>query len=343
LRRCFVFKHLLLSLASLLLLVPVSQAAPAGNLRILHIMSFNSPYRWTDGQLEGFKAGLGSDVKTEYQVFQLDTKRQSSKEEMERNAQRAMKIIADWKPDLVYTSDDDAVQLVTAHYVNKSLPFVFSGVNKSAEDHGIKGATNITGVLEREHILESIHLVQAIKPGIRRIQILSDSAAYWPQVIGRVRSIAREHQEFSLVGVDQPVAYADFQRLVLENPNKADAYMILGNFNFKDAKGIDVPYQHLQRWLAEHSKLPDLSFWDDRMLHGTLAGVTVSAFEQGMAAGKLARAILVDKRKPASLPIAPTTKGVPVISLARAKQLGLIPPSTQLLSSTVVTSYIWDK
>lgn len=330
-------------IAALLATLNASQAAPAGGFRILHIMSFNSPYVWTDQQLEGFKAGLGVGAKAQYQVFQLDTKRQSSKEEQARNAQRARQLIEEWKPDLVYTSDDDAVQLVSAHYVNKALPFVFSGVNKSEIDHGIKGASNITGVLEREHILESIHLLQAIKPGLRRIQIFSDNAAYWPQVIGRVRTLAREHKEFELVGVDQPQAYADLQRLILDNPNRADAYLILGNFNFKDAKGADVPYPQLQRWIAENSKVPDISFWEDRMLHGTLAGMTVSAYEQGLAAGKLARSILVEHRKPSSLPIAPTTKGVPVISLARAKQLGIIPPSTQLLSSSVVTSYIWNK
>ncbi|MDP5240173.1 ABC transporter substrate binding protein [Uliginosibacterium sp. 31-16] len=312
-------------------------------LRILHIMSFNSPYRWTDGQFDGFKAGLGTDVKADYQVFQLDTKRQSSKEEQERNARKARQLIADWKPDLVYTSDDDAISLVTKHYVNSPIPFVFSGVNRTAEELGIQGASNITGVLEREHILETIHLMQALKPGVKRIQVFSDNAAYWPQVIGRIRSIVRDRPDFELVGVDQPLAYADFQRLALENPNKADAYLILGNFNFKDAKGADVPYPQLQRWLTENSKVPDMSFWDDRMLHGTLTGVTVSAFEQGLGAGKLARAILVRHQKPATLPIVATTKGVPVINLERARLLGITPRSTQLLSAQIVTTYEWNK
>jgi len=306
-------------------------------------MSFNSPYDWTDGQFEGFRAGLGADDKVQYQVFQLDTKRQSSTEEQERNAERARKQIKEWKPDLVYTSDDDAVKLVTTHYINKPLPFVFSGVNLPAKDYGIQGASNITGVLEREHILETIHLVQALKPGIKRIQVFSDNATYWPQVIGRIRSIARTHHDFDLVGVDQPMAYADFQRLVLDNPNKADAYLILGNFNFKDAKGADVPYPQLQRWLAENSKIPDMSFWDDRMVHGTLAGVTVSAFEQGLGAGKLAREILVKHQSPSSLPIMATTKGVPVINLERAKQLGITPRANLLLSAQIIKNYEWAK
>jgi len=329
-----------------LLALPISATAaesPTRTFRILHIMSFNSPYRWTDGQFDGFKAGLGADVKVQYKVFQLDTKRQSSIEEQERNGRKARELVDSWKPDLVFTSDDDAVRLVTKHYVNSPIPFVFCGVNLSAEDHGIQGASNITGVLEREHILETIHLMQALKPDVKRIQVFSDNASYWPQVIGRIRTIARENKGFTLVGVDQPVALAELQRQVLENPNKADAYMILGNFNFKDARGADVPYPVLQRWLAENSKVPDMSFWDDRMLHGTMAGVTVSAFEQGLAAGKRAREILLNHRSPATLPITATTKGVPVINLKRARELGIMPQSTQLLSTQVVTDYIWDK
>jgi ABC-type uncharacterized transport system substrate-binding protein len=329
-----------------LLALPISATAaesPTRTFRILHIMSFNSPYRWTDGQFDGFKAGLGADVKVQYKVFQLDTKRQSSIEEQERNGRKARELVDSWKPDLVFTSDDDAVRLVTKHYVNSPIPFVFCGVNLSAEDHGIQGASNITGVLEREHILETIHLMQALKPDVKRIQVFSDNASYWPQVIGRIRTIARENKGFILVGVDQPVALAELQRQVLENPNKADAYMILGNFNFKDARGADVPYPVLQRWLAENSKVPDMSFWDDRMLHGTMAGVTVSAFEQGLAAGKRAREILLNHRSPATLPITATTKGVPVINLKRARELGIMPQSTQLLSTQVVTDYIWDK
>lgn len=325
---------------------PVQAQAARGTAhtyRILHIMSFNSPYRWTDGQFDGFKAGLGTDVEVEYKVFQIDTKRQSSMEEQERNGHKARQLVEEWKPDLVFTSDDDAVRLVTKYYVNKPLPFVFCGVNLSAEDFGIQGASNITGVLEREHILETIHLMQALKPGVRRIQVLSDNATYWPQVIGRIRTLARTNTDFDLVGVDQPIAYAELQRLVLDNPNKADAYLILGNFNFKDGKGADVPYPVLQRWLAENSKVPDMSFWDDRMLHGTVAGVTVSAFEQGQAAGKLARAILLNHKLPGSLPILPTTKGVPVINLERARQLGIIPRSTQLLSTQIITTYEWNK
>ena len=89
--------------------------------------------------------------------------------------------------------------------------------------------------------------------------------------------------------------------------------------------------------------LPDLSFWVDRVHYGTLVSVTVSEHEQGLAAGRMARVILVEGKRPASIPMAPTTKGMPVISLARAKQLGIGIKSSLLLSSQVIQDFEWNK
>jgi ABC-type uncharacterized transport system substrate-binding protein len=94
--------------------------------------------------------------------------------------------------------------------------------------------------------------------------------------------------------------------------------------------------------VAEHGTLPDASFWIDRIHHGTLASVTVSELEQGRAAGRLARAILVDGAAPSSLPMKPTAKGHPAINLKRARALGIAVQSTQLLQSEIVRHYDWE-
>jgi ABC-type uncharacterized transport system substrate-binding protein len=70
--------------------------------------------------------------------------------------------------------------------------------------------------------------------------------------------------------------------------------------------------------------------------------VTVSAINQGQEAGKIARGILVEGKSPSSFPMLPTTKGEPVINLARARQLGLVPSSSALLTARVFTKYKWD-
>ncbi|MDO9532713.1 MAG: hypothetical protein Q7O12_11380, partial [Deltaproteobacteria bacterium] len=79
-----------MALTFLLLIFPILRAAPvpgadppgAGtdlaqkHWKILHIMSYHSPWKWTDGQLEGFKAALRG-LNIEYKVFQLDMKRKT--------------------------------------------------------------------------------------------------------------------------------------------------------------------------------------------------------------------------------------------------------------------------
>lgn len=334
---------LLFAIVSMLSCGGAAHAAAEPVFRILHIMSFDSPWRWTDGQFDGFKAGFGHDNKVEYKVFQLDTKRHSSPESKALRGALARKLVADWKPDLVYVTDDDAVELVVRHYLNTPTPFVFSGVNRSAEEHGLGNASNVTGVLEREHISETVKLLQSMLPGARRIHIVTDTALQWPAAVERVERAAKATGLFEVAGVSALPTWKEFQRLVLDNPLKADAYLFLGIFAYKDSKGETIPYKTLQRWFVENSKMPDITFWEDRVHHGFFAGVTISAFEQGLSAGKLARLVLLERRSPASLPIAPTTKGATIINLARARQLGITPSSTLLLSSGVVTAFPQQK
>ncbi|MFO1372321.1 MAG: ABC transporter substrate binding protein [Candidatus Competibacteraceae bacterium] len=310
--------------------------------KILHIMSYHSPWRWTDGQLEGFKEGM-ADAPVEYQVFQMDTKRNSTPEAKDKKGQEARALIESWRPDLVYTSDDDAQQYVTTHYVNQELPFVFSGINKDPKIYQFVGSKNITGVLEQEHIVETVNLLRQIAPGVKRIAVVLDNDTMWEPVMARMREQIAQIPGVEIVAWDRLQTFDEYQRKIKEYPSQADAIALIGIFNFKDAQGKNVPYQEVLRWTAENSPLPDCSFWIDRVYYGTLAAVTVSEREQGLAAGRLARAILVEGRSPSSLPMQPTVKGHALISLARANKLGIKIKSGVLLSAEVIEKFEWDK
>jgi ABC-type uncharacterized transport system substrate-binding protein len=122
-----------------------------------------------------------------------------------------------------------------------------------------------------------------------------------------------------------------------------DAIVFVGIFNFKDAQGVNVGYREVQQWTAEHSELPDFSFWKDRATYGTLSVVSVSAFEQGYSAGMMARGILLEGRSPSSYPVQSTSKGEPIINLARAKKLGIQVKSSLLLDSNIITKFGWER
>jgi ABC-type uncharacterized transport system substrate-binding protein len=311
--------------------------------RILHVMSFHSPYRWTDGQLAGFKQGLGADVRAEYRILQMDANRNKTVQEKEQKGLEASALIDSWKPDLIYTSDDDAARYVLQPHINCGIPMVFSGVNKNPEDYGFEAASNVTGVLEREHFLETVQLLKSIAPNIRRLAIISDDGPQFVPMLQRIEASKSRLSDIEVVSTDLVKTYAEFQKKILSYQSNADAILLLGIFTLRDEKGQSVPYPDVLRWMVEHSKLPDASFWIDRIFHGTLAAMTVSEQAQGLAAGQLARQILLEKRRPSSLPMLATAKGHPAINLARARQLGFKIRSSQLLSAEVIPSYQWAR
>ena len=315
----------------------LARAAP----RIAHVMSFDSPWRWTDGQLKGFREGLGLPA-ADIRIFQMDVKRHATDAAKAERGRLARAFVDDFAPDLLYASDDDAQQHVMRHYLGSRLPLVFSGVNREPAAHGFEGADNVTGVLEREHAAETLRLLRELVPGLRRVMVLSDHGSYWDAVIPRVQAGAAALPGLAAPLVQRVRTLAEYQQAVLQAPATADALLHLGILTLADTTGRSVPYQTVQRWVVEHGTLPDASFWIDRIFHGTLASVTVSEMEQGRAAGRLARAILVDGARPATLPMQATTKGHPAINLKRARALGLVVRSTQLLQSEIVRGYDWE-
>jgi len=325
---------------------PVTAVASApvstGPFKILHVMSYHSPWRWTDGQLQGFKEAMQG-VKVEYKVFQMDAKRASSLQEKTAKGEQARALIESWHPDLVYTSDDEAQEFVASRYVGKALPFVFSGVNKAPASYGFEGSSNVTGVLEVEHFVESVRLLQAVSPAVARIAVISDDQPLWDSVRGRMRDRMPLLEGTTVVAWDTVKTFAEFKSKVREYQGSADAIALLGVFAFKDAQGKNVPYQDVLKWTTENSRLPDLGFWMDRVHYGSLVAVTVSEREQGLAAGRMARAILAEGRSPSTIPMVATQKGMPVISLARARKLGINVKSGLLLSAEVVEGFDWDK
>jgi ABC-type uncharacterized transport system substrate-binding protein len=311
--------------------------------KVLHIMSYHSPWEWTDGQLNGFKSALkGVDV--EYKVIQMDTKNHSDEAWKQQVAQEAKDLIESWQPDLVYTTDDDVQKYVVKDYVNTDIPFVFSGVNANPEQYGFVGSKNVTGVIEHQHFIESVELLKKISPDVEKIAVVVDDSPFWKGVTETMR---QEESQLpagvEVVSYDLILTFDEYKQKVEEYQTTVDAMAMLGVFNFKDEKGENVPFQQVLQWTTENSTLPDFSFWEDRISHGTLSSVTVSSYEQGLAAGEMAREILVNGKSPAAIPMKPTVKGEPVINLARAKLLGIDIDSTTLLTAKVIQDFSWAK
>lgn len=321
---------------------PSQTLLPTKTFKILHIMSYHTPWDWTESLTSGFKAGLNG-LKLDYQVLEMDTKRNSSEDWKLKKAQEAKNLIASFQPDLIYTTDDNAQKYIAKDYVNTSTPIVFAAVNADPANYNFTTSTNVAGVLEHEHFLETVKLLKEVAPSVKTIAIIYDDDPTWTSVVSRIKQKMGNLPEVSFVAFDKISTFAQYQTTIQKYQTTVDAVGLLGIHTFKDSSGKNVPWQDVLQWTTENSRLPDFSFWRDRIDYGTLVTVAVSGYEQGLAAGKLAFSILAEGKSPASLPISPSLKGKPAISLARADLLGLKIKSRLLTTTEVVNQFAWQK
>ena len=78
----------------------------------------------------------------------MDTKRNKSDEYKIAVGREARDLILSWQPDVVITADDNAAKyLIQPYFKDSATPFVFCGVNWTAEEYGFP-YSNVTGIVE---------------------------------------------------------------------------------------------------------------------------------------------------------------------------------------------------
>jgi len=214
-------------------------------------------------------------------------------------------------------------------------------VNAAPSVYGFSGSSNVTGVLEREHIVQTANLLKSIVPTVRRIAVISDRAETWPAVIQRIRQ-SESQMGLELVSVDVVDTYEQYQQTARSYIGRVDAIITLGVYSLKDPQGQSVPIETVMRWTYEQIPLPNVSFWTNRVPQGLLCAVAISSYAQGHRAGEIARQILVHGRRPGEFAIEPTIRGTPIVNLAAARKLGIKIPSTVLLTAKVVNKNEWE-
>ncbi|MCK4585420.1 hypothetical protein KAU13_08395, partial [candidate division WOR-3 bacterium] len=254
--------------------------------------------------------------------FYLDTKRRTSAEWKKKKAEDAMKKIEEFKPDLVMVFDDNACELVAKKYIGNILPFVFCGMNGNPEDYGFP-SENITGVVERGHIKESIELLKRLVPDVKNTVLMTDNSPTSQAFLNRVKEIELP------VEIDEFYNTNDFdswKTKIKELQTEVDVIGIFLYHTIKE-KGEEVSLlpQEVLEWTFENSKLPEFALFDFTVKSGALCGVSPSGYEQGKTAAEIAIKIL-DGKKPIDIPIECPKKGNSIINETRANELNISIP-----------------
>ena len=278
--------------------------------RVFILHSYNDQYPWTRAIHQMLRNVLDAQGVVS-STFYLDTKNRATESEKFAAAQMAKLNIEQFKPDVVITSDDDAVKYVLMpYYKDSAIPFVFCGVNWDASAYGLP-YSNTTGMLEIELISEMVKNLQEYTKGSRLGTLALDGfterkwVEHYRQYLGR----AIDRSYF-------PSSFDEWKENFLRLQREVDMVILL---NPKGLKDFDL--EQAQRFVENNIKVPTGSSitW---MSHMSLLGIGLIPEEQGVWAAQAALSIL-DGAAPNSIPITRNRQGKLFINLKLAEKLGI--------------------
>ncbi len=140
-------------------------AASAAEFKVLVVMSYEADNPWVQEIRAGVESVLGpvSDIL----YFHLNTK--VDRDGGPRRAQEAYDLYQRLQPQGVIAADDDAQAMFVVPFLRDKVvtPVMFNGVNATAEKYGFP-ASNVSGILERAHVRESLAFIKQLLPTVQR-------------------------------------------------------------------------------------------------------------------------------------------------------------------------------
>jgi len=278
--------------------------------KILHVAAYHAEYPWTDS-IDKAMRDVAVSKGIDYRVFHMDTKNRSSDQEKTAAGASAKVFIEEFKPDLVITSDDDAVSyLLQPYFKDSSIPFVFNGVNWDASGYGLP-YKNTTGMIEVDLVHLLVEHLQVYAKG-KRVGLLSvDDNTERKNVDGYTRMLKMKLDKIYLVKT-----VADWQKAFLKLQNEVDSMLFISYVGIPDwneaesiifiEKNVKIPVGANNAWMMPHSML----------------GLTKVAAEQGNWSIAAALKIL-GGTNPADIPIEFNKDGKLFVNIKMADRIGL--------------------
>lgn len=264
--------------------------------KCLFVSSYHRGYAWSDGVEQGLRETLRD--KCELRQFDMDTKRRKTVAQKQAAALEAKGIIERWQPDLVITADDNAAKyLIEPYYRDADLPFVFCGVNWTADEYGFP-YRNATGMIEVAPVKAMLQEASRLVPGASRTLYIGADTATEKKNADRLRRAA---ERLGLV-FEQELA-GDMARWIAAYRKAQDYDFVIVGSN----AGINDwdPGQVQQAILPATRRLSVTSH--EWMMPVTMLGMTKVPAEQGRWAGMVALQIL-DGASPGDIPIVANRK-----------------------------------
>src|SRR5215510_1838529 len=329
-------------------MAPLAHGA-AEKKRVLVVSSYHKEYLWSQSTQQGLVASLlkyryldsqqqadeftrNDYVESSKAVLKkewMDTKRRNGQADIAAAAQRIMKVLRDFRPDLVMLGDDNAANYIGNQLLDTATPVVFWGINGLPLKYGLVDSMdnpghNVTGVWQRGYHKESLELLQKLFPAARTFAILAcDSETSRPN-IKQLQVLDREGQlPLRLVETVATNSFEEFKKRSLELATKVDAFFVLNHDTMKDLAGNHVDMLTVGKWYLQNIKKPEASHEDQFVLEGMLLTANDYGYNQSYLAFEMAYDILEQGLNPGRMRPRTPERGPLMVNKKRANMLGI--------------------
>ncbi|MBN1166802.1 MAG: PAS domain-containing protein [Methanospirillaceae archaeon] len=272
-------------------MVPVT-AQTGSDYSILYLNSYHHGMEWGDAVTNGVITGIHEELGNNGHLYieYCDTKRFISQNHYDQLYQLIREKYQDIPLDLIIVSDDYALSFVSEHYDDlfSGNPVIFCGINYLTPEL-IAFSPNVTGVIEKKYIKESIDLARSLNPEITEVYIINDRTQTG---ISNKKAVLDSIPAF---GGDlsfqflEDYTMRELLEIVASLPDQAIVFL---NTYARDRDGKYYETNEVIRLVAEHSRVPVYSSSDYYLGDGIVGGVMVPGFDQGRTAARYAALVI---------------------------------------------------
>lgn len=320
---------LLLLLLTLVAAAATSRPALAQRQRVLVIMSYDEGYVWEQDIRSGIQTLLA--MQTQLRFFYMNTKNDFPGGG--HKARAALAVFNEFKPHGVIAVDDNAQALFVVPYLRNKVdtPVIFCGVNAEPEAYGYPAA-NVTGVLERLHIRETIAFAQMLSSEIKTMGFLTRPNPTAAAILAQIES-ERTSYPVNALPISQVNTFKEAVEAVDRLRQRCDALYLVNLNGLLDEKGAPMLEPDLIGPLCKRFGKPTMGSSPYHVKGGALLTVANSGQEQG----ELAATMLITHfggTPLVELPISHNRKGQRMINLNTMRALGIHPVPATLVGVT---------
>lgn len=303
----------------------------AAKFKVLVVMSYEQGNPWCMEIKMGIDSALANTCKITYTY--MDTK--VDLEGGRQKAKAAYSLFKKLQPDGVIAADDNAQSMFIVPYLKDKTktPVMFCAVNDEADKYGYP-ASNVSGILERGNIRESIAFVKQLCPSVKTIGFL---AKYSPSGEALIRQIKKESGTY-LLNTTSFKLVSTLKALVTaaqEFKEQSDVLYTDSTEGIFDEKGNPMKNKDIISVLQKVFSKPIICGNYYQVEQGALCAVIKTGEEQGRTAAEMLLKTM--QGTPVSeIPITQNQRGKRVINVTVMKRFNIKPKPIVLLGAKLV-------